>query len=88
MLYRDVVHGDLSAYNILVWDGEITLIDFPQAVDPKKNRHAQAFLERDVVQARRAFRHGADCTGHGAGSRTICGPPGCSPTSSPKSSEA
>ena len=22
MLYRDVVHGDLSAYNVLVWDGE------------------------------------------------------------------
>jgi RIO kinase 1 len=48
MLYRDVVHGDLSSYNVLVWDGQITLIDFPQAVDPKKNRHARAFLERDV----------------------------------------
>jgi RIO kinase 1 len=50
MLYRDVVHGDLSSYNILVWDGEVTLIDFPQAVDPKKNRHAQSFLERDVCR--------------------------------------
>jgi len=48
MLYRDVVHGDLSSYNVLVWDGEIVLIDFPQAVDPKKNQHAQAFLKRDV----------------------------------------
>jgi RIO kinase 1 len=48
MLYRDIVHGDLSSYNVLVWDGEVILIDFPQAVDPKKNRHAQAFLERDV----------------------------------------
>jgi RIO kinase 1 len=48
MLFRDVVHGDLSSYNILVWEGELTVIDFPQAVDPKKNRHAQAFLERDI----------------------------------------
>lgn len=48
MLYRDVVHADLSSYNILVWDGELVVIDFPQAVDPKKNRHAEAFLIRDV----------------------------------------
>jgi RIO kinase 1 len=48
MLFRDVIHGDLSAYNVLVWDGTITLIDFPQAVDPKKNRHAKELLTRDV----------------------------------------
>lgn len=48
MLFRDVVHGDLSSYNLLVWEGVVTVIDFPQAVDPKKNRHAQAFLERDI----------------------------------------
>jgi RIO kinase 1 len=48
MLFRDVVHGDLSAYNILVWDDTITVIDFPQAVDPKKNRHAEALLLRDI----------------------------------------
>ncbi len=57
MLYRDVVHGDLSSYNVLVWDGEIVLIDFPQAVDPKKNRHAQAFLERDVRRLGEFFEH-------------------------------
>lgn len=48
MLYHDVVHGDLSAYNLLVWEGSVTVIDFPQAVDPKKNRHAEAFLRRDI----------------------------------------
>ena len=40
MLAHDRVHGDLSAYNILYWDGEITLIDFPQAISPKDNRNA------------------------------------------------
>jgi serine/threonine-protein kinase RIO1 len=33
---------------VLVWEGHATLIDFPQAVDPRKNRHARALLERDV----------------------------------------
>ena len=48
MLYVNVIHGDLSAYNLLVWDGRVTVIDLPQAVDPRKNRHAPALLERDV----------------------------------------
>jgi RIO kinase 1 len=48
LLYRNVIHGDLSAYNVLVWDGHVTLIDLPQAVDPRKNRHAPGLLERDV----------------------------------------
>lgn len=48
MLFLNVVHGDLSAYNLLVWNGLVTVIDLPQAVDPRKNRHAKAFLERDV----------------------------------------
>jgi RIO kinase 1 len=57
MLYHDVVHGDLSSFNLLVWDGEIVVIDFPQAVDAKKNRHAQAFLERDVRRLGEFFEH-------------------------------
>jgi RIO kinase 1 len=57
MLYRDVVHGDLSAYNILIWDEDVTMIDFPQAVDPKLNRHAQAFLQRDVRRLGEFFEH-------------------------------
>jgi RIO kinase 1 len=48
MLYRNVIHGDLSAYNLLVWEGSITVIDLPQAVDPRKNRHARALLGRDL----------------------------------------
>jgi RIO kinase 1 len=48
MLFRDVIHGDLSPYNVLVWEGRIWVIDLPQAVDAKKNRHAEALLLRDV----------------------------------------
>jgi RIO kinase 1 len=59
MLFLDVVHGDLSPYNLLVWDGDVTVIDLPQAVDPRKNRHARAFLERDVARVCDwAARHG------------------------------
>ena len=36
--------------NVLVWEGRATVIDFPQAVDPRKNRHARALLERDVTR--------------------------------------
>ena len=47
-LYRNVIHGDLSPFNVLVWRGRVTVIDLPQAVDPRKNRHAEPLLERDV----------------------------------------
>jgi RIO kinase 1 len=50
MLLNDVVHADLSPYNVLVWSGRATVIDFPQAVDPKLNRHAEELLRRDVQQ--------------------------------------
>ena len=50
LLFRNVIHGDLSAYNVLVWEGRATVIDLPQAVDPRKNRHAEAMLERDVTR--------------------------------------
>lgn len=48
MLYVNVIHGDLSPFNVLVWDGRATVIDLPQAIDPRKNRHARRLLERDV----------------------------------------
>ena len=50
MLYRNVVHGDLSAYNVLVWDELVTIIDLPQAVDIRTNRHARGLLERDIAR--------------------------------------
>jgi RIO kinase 1 len=50
MLSQDIIHGDLSAFNILYWDGAITLIDFPQVVHPEQNRSAFRIFERDVVR--------------------------------------
>lgn len=48
MLALNHVHGDLSAYNVLYWEGRITLIDFPQMVDARTNPNAFPILKRDV----------------------------------------
>ncbi|MFZ6026147.1 MAG: RIO1 family regulatory kinase/ATPase [Chloroflexota bacterium] len=50
MLQQERIHGDLSAYNILYWEGRITLIDFPQAISPRTNRNAYRIFERDVAR--------------------------------------
>lgn len=50
LLAHGFVHGDLSAYNILYWEGDITLIDFPQVVSPTGNRNAFAIFSRDVAR--------------------------------------
>ncbi len=50
MLSGERVHGDLSAYNVLYWEGEIALIDFPQVVSVRGNRNAYAIFERDVTR--------------------------------------
>ena len=55
MLQKGFVHGDLSAYNILYWQGEIKLIDFPQVIDTQSNRSAQAVLNRDVMRVCQYF---------------------------------
>jgi RIO kinase 1 len=48
MLAQYVVHGDLSAYNVLYWQGRVRIIDFPQMVDPRQNREAYDIFRRDV----------------------------------------
>ena len=40
-------HGDLSAYNVLVHDGRLVLIDLPQAVDLVGNPQGFTYLRRD-----------------------------------------
>ncbi len=60
-LKHNLVHADLSAYNILWWDGRPRLIDMPQAVDPRFNPHARKLLERDVRNVAGYFRrYGAE----------------------------
>lgn len=49
-LQQDLIHGDLSAYNILYWQGEITLIDFPQVTSSQGNRNAYTILQRDIAR--------------------------------------
>jgi RIO kinase 1 len=50
LLDHHLIHGDLSAYNILYWDGDIWLIDFPQAVEARSNPHALDILQRDITR--------------------------------------
>ena len=62
MLSLDMIHGDLSAYNILYWDGEITLIDFPQVVNVRTNPQAETIFRRDVRRVCEYFsRMGVPC---------------------------
>ena len=61
MLRADVVHGDLSPFNVLVHDGGIVVIDLPQAVDPRTNPNAFALLQRDLRNVTTWFaKHGVD----------------------------
>jgi len=55
LLSNERIHGDLSAYNILYWDGGITLIDFPQVVHPESNPAAWAIFQRDVTRVCQYF---------------------------------
>ena len=48
MLANNRIHGDLSAFNILYWDGEITLIDFPQTMNPEQSPNTYQIFQRDV----------------------------------------
>jgi len=49
------VHADLSAYNILYWEGRCVVIDFPQAVDPRYNDDAFDLLVRDIANLNDGF---------------------------------
>lgn len=48
MLLSDLVHGDLSPYNVLVRENQPVIIDMPQVVSAAHNQQAGRLLERDV----------------------------------------
>jgi RIO kinase 1 len=48
MARAGLAHGDLSAYNILVHDGRLVIIDLPQIVDVVANPRGRDFLARDA----------------------------------------
>jgi len=62
LLDAHIVHGDLSEYNILYWNGRLFVIDFPQAIDFSSNvtRHirieeAKPLLLRDLKNLEHFF---------------------------------
>jgi RIO kinase 1 len=55
-LARDgLAHGDLSAYNLLVQDGRLVMIDLPQVVDVIANPQGAQYLTRDAENIGRWF---------------------------------
>ncbi len=55
MLANNRIHGDLSAHNILYWEGEVKIIDFPQAVNPDVNPYGYEIFLRDVTRVCQYF---------------------------------
>jgi RIO kinase 1 len=56
MLDADIVHGDLSAYNVLWWRERPVIIDFSQGVDAITHPSARELLARDVERTAEHFR--------------------------------
>jgi serine/threonine-protein kinase RIO1 len=48
MLFLDLIHGDLSCYNILYKQGRPVIIDFPQMINARYHSEAKIMLERDI----------------------------------------
>ena len=69
-LANNYVHADLSAYNVLYWQNEVRIIDFPQAVDPRFNPNARSLLTRDIENICRYMeRYGLQRDGHAIADR-------------------
>jgi RIO kinase 1 len=50
-----LAHGDMSAYNLLVYRGRLVMIDLPQVVDVIANPGGPGFLDRDAANVARWF---------------------------------
>ncbi|RKH45858.1 hypothetical protein D7Y23_24945 [Corallococcus sp. AB050B] len=51
-LCADLIHGDLSPYNILMSGNGPTIIDFPQTVAAARNSQAEFYFRRDLDNVR------------------------------------
>jgi len=56
MVHNGVVHGDLSAYNILAQGDRLVVIDLPQVVDLVGNPNGMDYLQRDCTNVCAWFR--------------------------------
>jgi RIO kinase 1 len=62
LLGEGLIHGDLSAYNVLYWQGTVCLIDFPQVVIAASNPKARWMFGRDLRRVCDYFaRMGVSC---------------------------
>jgi RIO kinase 1 len=50
-----LAHGDLSAYNLLVHEGRLVMIDLPQVVDVIANPQGRSYLDRDAANVAHWF---------------------------------
>ncbi len=50
----DLVHGDLSEYNLMTWKGKLVMFDMSQSV-PKTHPLADFLLQRDLANVNRFF---------------------------------
>ncbi len=50
----EVVHGDLSEYNLMMWKGKLIMFDMSQSV-PTSHPLAKFLLERDITNVNRFF---------------------------------
>jgi RIO kinase 1 len=74
-LYRkaDLIHGDLSEYNIMMWKNRPILFDMSQSV-PSSHPLARTLLERDIANVNRFFsRLGVKVTPKEAAYRLVTG---------------
>ncbi len=55
MLMADLIHGDLSPYNVLIGPTGPVIIDFPQTIAAAKNSQSEQYFERDLENLRGFF---------------------------------
>jgi RIO kinase 1 len=62
-LAKDRVHGDLSPYNMLLWNDRLVIIDLPQVVHARWNDEAFNVLKRDIENILQFFsRRGVEAS--------------------------